>query len=400
MKVEIITEKCTGCKKCSQACPFGLIVMADKKAVIKEGCTFCGACYEVCDFEAIEFERPAIKKDEDLAEYQGVLVFSEQRDGQLKSCTLELLGEGRKLADKLGQELAAVLLGHEINGLCPVLFAHGADKVYLASDPNLKLYLNETYTTVLAALINRYKPSIFLFGATTTGRDLAPRVASRVGTGLTADCTGLDIEEDTGNLLQSRPAFGGNIMATIKTANHRPQMTTVRPGVMKKPLPDQTRSGEVIDVKVNINLKGIKTKLLDVKKVVEPGVIIDEAEVIVSGGRGIQKPDNLHLIEELAHLLGGSVGASRPVVDMGWIAQSHQVGQTGKTVCPKIYIACGISGAIQHIVGMGSSDKIFAINKDPQAPIMQIADYAVVGDIFQILPKLIEEIRIRKNSNQ
>jgi electron transfer flavoprotein alpha subunit len=400
VKIEVISEKCTGCKKCVQACPFGLIVIDDKKAVInKEGCTFCGACYEVCDFGAIELERPSFRRASDLADYKDVFVFAEQRDGLLRSCVLELLGIGKKLADKTGQKLAAVLMGYEVGNQCPVLFAHGADMVYMANDQGLKHYLNETYTKVLAAVINKYKPSIFLFGATTTGRDLAPRVASRVGTGLTADCTDLDIEEGSGNLLQTRPAFGGNIMATIKTENHRPQMATVRPRVMKRLIPDETRTGEVIDIKVNINPKGLKVKFLSFEKAIEQGAGLEEAEIIVSGGRGIQKPDNMDLIEKFACVLGGSVGASRPLVDMGWITHTRQVGQTGKTVCPKIYIACGISGAIQHIVGMGSSDTIIAINKDPQAPIMKIADYAVVGDLFKIMPKLIEDIKIRKGKN-
>lgn len=396
MKIEVIPDRCNGCTRCAQACPFGLIVIEDKKATIKEGCSFCGACYEACNFGAIEFERPSIKKAADLAEYKGVFVFAEQREGELKSCVLELLGEGRKLADKLRQELAAVLIGYEVNDLCPLLFAHGADKVYLASDPSTKYYLNETFTTILTSVINQYKPSIFLFGATTTGRDLAPRVASRVRTGLTADCTGLDIEENSGNLLQTRPAFGGNIMATIKTANHRPQMATVRPRVMKRLLPDETRSGEIIDIRVNINPKGLKTKFLAWESAGEQGANLEEAEIIVSGGRGIQKPENIGLLKELASLLGGSVGGSRAVVDMRWMPHSCQVGQTGKTVCPKIYIACGISGAIQHIVGMGSSDTIIAINKDPLAPIMEIADYAVAGDLFKILPTLIEEIKKRR----
>jgi electron transfer flavoprotein alpha subunit len=393
LTIEIIFEKCTGCAKCVQVCPFGVIGFKEKKAVVREGCTLCGACYEVCEFGAIVFEPPSMKIDYETAQYNGVFVFAEQREGELKSCVFELLGEGRKLADKLGDELAAVLIGHDIHHLCPVLFAHGADKVYLASDIILKHYLNETYTPILSAAINQYKPSIFLFGATTTGRDLAPRVASRVKTGLTADCTGLDVDEASGNLLQTRPAFGGNIMATIKTPNHRPQMATVRPRVMKPALSDEVRKGQIIDIPLAMKPKGLRTEFLGFEAFGEQDVSLEEAEIVVSGGRGIQNQENIRLLKELANALGGSVGASRPLVDKGWFSHSCQIGQTGKTVCPKIYIACGISGAIQHLVGMASSDKIIAINKDPLAPIMEVADYAVTGDLFQILPKLIEKIK-------
>jgi len=393
--IRVVFEECTGCKKCETACPFGQIEIVDKKAIIKDGCTLCGACQDACEFEAIELERPVIEDKTALDEYRGVFVFAEQLEGKPRSCTLELLGEGRKLADKLEQELAAVLLGDDVVDLCPLLAAHGADKVYLADNSNLKSYQTESYTAVVTAISSQYKPSIFLFGATTTGRDLAPRVAARLGTGLTADCTSLDIEEETGLFLQTRPAWGGNIMATIKTANHRPQMATVRPNVMKKPVPSPERHGSVINIPVKLNPKGAKVKLLEVIRSSEKTVNIEEAEIVVSGGRGLQSPENFKLIEELAKVLGGTVGASRPVVDDGWKSHPCQVGQTGKTVQPKLYIACGISGAVQHRVGMESSDKIVAINRDPDAPIMQIADYAVVGDLFQVIPELIKKIKSR-----
>jgi len=398
--ISIIVEKCTGCKKCETACPFGQIEVIDKRAVIKEGCTLCGACHEACEVEAIELERPILQGASDLDKYRGVFVFAEQHEGALRACTLELLGEGRRLADKLGQEVAAVLLGDKMENLCSLLAAHGADKVYLASNSNLRFYQTESYAAVLTAVISQHKPSVFLFGATTTGRDLAPRVAARVRTGLTADCTSLDIEEGTGLLLQTRPAWGGNIMATIKTANHRPQMATVRPKVMKKPKPDPDRKGKVIHIPVKVNPKGMKTKLLEVIKSREQTVNLEEAEVVVSGGRGLQSAENFKVVEELAQVLAAAVGASRPVVDSGWKSHPYQVGQTGKTVQPKIYIACGISGAVQHRVGMESSDTIVAINKDPDAPIMQIADYAVVGDLFQVVPELIKEIKSRTKKSE
>lgn len=400
MGIKIILDNCTGCKKCMTGCPFGEIEVIEKKALVKEGCTLCGACQEACEFEAIELERPSFQGTDDLEKYRGVFVFAEQHDGELRACTLELLGAGRRLADRLGQELAAVLLGDGVEGLCQNLVAHGADKVYLADHPTLGLYQTESYAAVLTALILKYMPSIFLFGATTTGRDLAPRLASRVNTGLTADCTSLDIEEETGLLLQTRPAWGGNIMATIKTANHRPQMATVRPNVMKKLTPDTSREGKTIHIPVSLDPKGIKARVVEVIKNRDWSVQIEEAEIVVAGGRGLQNAENFEVIESLAKTLGAAVGASRPVVDSGWKAHSHQVGQTGKTVQPKIYIACGISGAVQHRVGMESADMIIAINKDPDAPIMQIADYAVVGDLFQVVPELVKEMESRKKEGE
>jgi len=396
MGIEIIPENCTGCGLCETACPFGQIEVVDKKAVIKSGCTLCGACCEACEFEAVLLDRLVSEGTSGLEDYKGVFVFAEQRDGKLASCVLELLGEGRKLADKLGEELAAVLPGHQVEGLCEALFAHGADKVYLAEHESLEAYQTESYTAVLTAVVSQYKPSIFLFGATTTGRDLAPRLACRVRTGLTADCTGLDIEAETGLLLQTRPAWGGNIMATIKTANHRPQMATVRPRVMKKPASVPKRTGEIVRIPAEINPKSIKAKRVEVIKYTDTAVQLDEADIVVAGGRGLQSPENFKMIEELAELLGAGVGASRPAVDLGWKPHPHQVGQTGKTVGPKVYIACGISGAVQHRVGMETSEIIVAINKDPDAPIMRTADYAAVGDLFQILPALIKEISSRK----
>jgi electron transfer flavoprotein alpha subunit len=321
------------------------------------------------------------------------MVFAEQHAGEMKNCSYELLGEGRKLADKLGEDLSSVLPGTQVEPLAKGLFAHGADKVYLIDDENLEAYQTGPYATAVAAVIAKYKPSIVLYGASTTGRDLAPRVAARIQTGLTADCTGLDIDDETGLLLQTRPAFGGNIMATIKCPRHRPQMSTVRPKVMKAPEPDYNRDGEIIKVPVEINPKSVKAKILEVIKDAKSTGDIEEADIIVAGGWGMGDPENFKMLEDLANALGGAIGASRAAVDAGWQPHSTQVGQTGKTVCPKLYFACGISGAVQHLVGMQTSDVIIAINKDPEAPIFQVANYGIVGDLFQIVPDLTKSVQ-------
>jgi electron transfer flavoprotein alpha subunit len=393
MGIRILEDQCTGCGNCLPSCPFGCLELVENKAVIREGCTLCGACREVCPFEAISIEREAASATPSLEKYQGVLVFAEQHGGRLRDCALELLGAGQKLAGTLHQELAAALLGSEVETLCPILFAHGADKVYLLEDEELKQYQTEPYADALSGVITQYKPSIVLFGATTTGRDLAPRIAARLRTGLTADCTGLGIEDKTGFLLQVRPAFGGNIMATIKCANHRPQMATVRPKVMKKPVPDFSRRGKMIRIDGRVDSKSLRTRILQIIEAADQMANLEEAEIVVSGGRGLEKAENFHLLEELARILGGSVGASRAAVDAGWKPHPFQVGQTGKTVCPKLYIACGISGAIQHLVGMQTSDIVVAINKDPEAPILKVADFGIVGDLFQVVPALTHVVR-------
>lgn len=393
MGIRILEDQCTGCGNCLPSCPFGCLELVENKAVIREGCTLCGACREVCPFEAISIEREAASATPSIEKYQGVLVFAEQHRGRLRDCALELLGAGQKLAGTLHQELAAALMGSEVETLCPILFAHGADKVYLLEDEELKRYHTEPYADALSGVITQYKPSIVLFGATTTGRDLAPRIAARLRTGLTADCTGLEIEDKTGFLLQVRPAFGGNIMATIKCANHRPQMATVRPKVMKKPVPDFSRRGEMIRIDGRVDSKSLRTRILHIIEAADQMVNLEEAEIVVSGGRGLEKAENFHLLEELARVLGGSVGASRAAVDAGWKPHPFQVGQTGKTVCPKLYIACGISGAIQHLVGMQTSDIVVAINKDPEAPILKVADFGIVGDLFQVVPALTHVVR-------
>lgn len=394
-EIRILLEKCTGCKLCIKGCPFNAIAVEEKKARILDNCTLCGACVSSCKFDAIEFEKDESAADTAaLSAHKGVWVFGEQKDGVPAGVAFELLGEGRGLADELGVSLSAVLIGSGVSEAAEQLIAHGADNVYMVDDPSLKDYNDESYSDVFVQLIQSYKPEIVLMGATTYGRSLAPRVSSRINTGLTADCTKLAIDAEKGILRQTRPAFGGNLMATIICPNHRPQMATVRPKVMKPLDPDPARRGEVIRPDVKIP-KDTLTKVLEVVSDAGEMINLAEADIIVSGGRGLGDPKNFTVIEELAKVLGGAVGASRAAVDAGWIEYSHQVGQTGKTVGPKVYIACGISGAVQHLAGMSSSDVIIAINKNPEAPIFKVATFGIVGDLFQVVPALTAALKAR-----
>ncbi|MBI4619659.1 MAG: electron transfer flavoprotein subunit alpha [Desulfobacterales bacterium] len=389
MSIKVDIELCTGCGVCEEACPFGAIRIKDDVASIDDSCNLCGACVDVCNFEAISIQ--GLKKTGGEGnDYKGVWVFAEQRNGKMASVVLELLGEGRKLADKLGVDLSAVLLGDSVEKQANELIFYGADKVYVVDAPILRDFNDEIYSRVLVDLINEYKPEIVLSGATAVGRSFIPEVSAKLETGLTADCTALDIDTERRILLQTRPAFGGNIMATIICPDERPQMATVRHKVMKKAPYDTNRKGEVIKKDINGYGVNLRTKVLEVVEEIGETVNIAEADVIVSGGRGLQDPKNFKLIEELAKILGGAVGASRGAVDAGWIPYSHQVGQTGKTVCPKLYIACGISGAVQHLVGMQSSDVIVAINIDKDAPIFDVATFGIVGDVFEAVPALIK----------
>jgi electron transfer flavoprotein alpha subunit len=392
MSLIITKEKCVGCTLCVKVCPFGALYMENKKAVVRpEQCTLCGACIEACKFDAIEIKRETTAEAD--TEARGVWVFCEQKRGVVQSVSYELLGKGRELADKLGCELCGVLIGHDIGSKSSDIIHRGADTVYVVDHPQLKYFADDAYTAVLVRLIKKYKPEIVLCGATSIGRSLISRVAVKIHTGLTADCTGLDIDTHKKILLQTRPAFGGNIMATIITPNHRPQMATVRHKVMKEAAHDPSRQGRVIKETFEDNVYSSRTKILDIIEDVSATINIAEADIIVSGGRGMKAPENFKIIEELATVLNGAVGASRAAVDSGWIPYSHQVGQTGKTVCPSIYIACGISGQIQHLVGMQSSKTIIAINNDPAAPIFQIASYGIVGDLFEVVPLLTKTLK-------
>ena len=387
-----ITDKCTGCEKCIPSCPYGALEVTDKKAVILDTCTLCGACVSSCPFEAIELTKKEVKMA-GLEEYKGVWVFAEQKNGKVQSVVYELLGKGRELADQLKVELSAVLLGKKMGKAAQELIGYGADKVYLAGHEKLKDFRDDSYTDVLVDLIGEYKPEIILAGATSIGRSLMPKVATRLETGLTADCTGLEIDEEKKILLQTRPAFGGNIMATIICPNHRPQMATVRHKVMKEASFNKNRKGEIVRIEVDPKRIPLRTEVIKMVESMEETILLEEADIIVSGGRGLGAPENFKLIEELAKTLGGAVGASRATVDADWIPYAHQVGQTGKTVCPKIYIACGISGQIQHLAGMQSSDIIVAINKDPEAPIFNVATYGIVGDLFEVVPALTKKFK-------
>lgn len=405
MGIKIDLDNCSGCALCVKSCPFDVIRIKSrdeedkphprfkKFAVILEGCNLCGACVPACPLDAIIITKEE-KKTVSLEEYKGLWVFAEQKEGKVQEVAFELLGKARELSDKLSCEVSAVLLGYNIKEEAQKLVHYGADTVYLIEDIALKDFLDEPYTDVLCYLIEKEKPEIILVGATTIGRSFASRVAARISTGLTADCTELDIDPQSKILLQTRPAFGGNIMATIHTKYNRPQMATVRHKVFKPLDEDTSRKGKIIEVHYPHKLKS-RTKLIE--KIVDTTQVVNltDADIIVSGGRGLGKKENFSLIEELAEVLGAAVGSSRAAVDADWIPYSHQVGQTGRTVAPKVYFAIGISGAIQHQVGMRSSDTIIAINKDPHAPIFDVANYGIVGDLFEVVPELIKEFKRR-----
>jgi len=363
--------------------------MEGKLAVLKvEECRACSACLESCPFDAIA-EAEKRSGPTDLSDFKGVWVFAEQNHGHVRGVAYELLATGRRLADDRKSELAAVVFGYNLNGAASSLIAAGADRVYVVDQPELAEYEANVYADALGQVMEKYKPEVVLAGATAVGRAFFAKVAVRTRTGLTADCTALSIDKEKELLLQTRPAFGGNIMATIVTPNHRPQMATVRPKVFKPATPDPNRKGEMLIEA--LNLVAPNTKILRTER--ESGAVnIADAEIIVAGGRGLKKGENLAMLRKLAGLLGGELGVSRACVDAGWCPAAHQVGQTGKTVSPKIYLAFGISGAIQHLEGMRASDTIIAINRDADAPIFGVADLGIVGDLFEIAPRLISAL--------
>lgn len=391
MAVKIIDDKCKGCQKCIEVCPFEAITMQERLAVIGAACTSCGICIDACPFDAIE-KVEDLKKGVDITLYHDVWVFAEQREGKLMGVSIELLGEGKKLAGEIGCKLCAVLLGENVDALTDELFEYGADKVYYANAPELVTYNTDAYTKIVYQAILKYKPEIVLLGATHIGRDLGPCLAVQCGTGLTADCTKLDIDPEDKKLMQTRPAFGGNLMATILCPTHRPQMSTVRPGVMEKPKHVAGQKGELINLKVAFKDGDIRMQVLELVKGLTEKVSLVDATVVVSGGAGLGNPEGFELIKKLADRLGGVVGSSRAAVDAGWIDHSHQVGQTGTTVKPDLYIACGISGAIQHLAGMQTAKMIVAINKNENAPIFEVADYGIAGDLYKVIPAILEEL--------
>ncbi len=399
--IEIDLELCTSCGKCVKVCPVDAIEIEDEKAVLKGECISCGVCVSACPEDAIE---PVIQTEEvgDLSQYDGVWVFAEQESGELKPTGPQLLGKGRELAEELGEELCAVLIGNDIKDVTEELGAYGAEKVYVVDDEIFENYSTEAYTTAITSLISEYKPSILLYGATHLGRDLAPSVAGRMGLGLTADCTDLSIEEVEGRkvLLQTRPAFGGNVMADIVCPNSRPQMATVRPHVMSPIEPDEDRKFEVIEEEVKVKKDAISTEVIEVLKPERKGEMsIEEADVVVCGGRGVgTSEEDFELLRELADVLDGTVGCSRPIVEEDIMPKSRQVGQSGKTISPKLYIVCGVSGAIQHKVGIKDSDYIIAVNKDPEAAIFDVADFGIVGDLEEVVPLMIEKLEKSKEN--
>lgn len=331
---------------------------------------------------------------------KGIFTFAQQVEGKLTNVSLELIGKAKELAKEYDTEVSAVLLGENLEEMAKELIAYGADRVIVVDDPKLKLYRTEPYTQAFTQIVNEYKPDIVLVGATAIGRDLGPRLAGRLHTGLTADCTKLAVDEETGEFRMTRPAFGGNLMATIVCPNFRPQMATVRPGVMVKEIKDENRKGEIVNFKADLTENNCYVQIDEVVHEVSKKIDIQDAKILVSGGRGVGGAENFKVLQDLADVLGAEVSSSRAAVDAGWQEKDRQVGQTGKTVRPQVYFAIGISGAIQHLAGMEESDYIIAINKDSTAPIFNVADVGIVGDLFQIVPKLTEAIKAEKEASK
>ncbi|HOL66765.1 MAG TPA: FAD-binding protein [bacterium] len=389
MIIRLLKERCTGCRKCVEVCPFAAIDWKDNLPVINENCRFCRKCLQVCPEKALVMEGQEVKRD--TSGYRGIWFFAEQRHGRLASVSYELLQACLEMKAVLGEEVSGVILGYRIEHLAGSLISRGCDRVYMVDRPELEIFLEEPYALALTELVRQHRPGIVLASATMMGRSFIPSVAARLGTGLTADCTQLHIDPESKLLVQTRPTFGGNLMAQIICRYHRPQMATLRPKMVEEAKPVDNLQGCAVKSDISAELSSL-VKLLTQKKA-ENLVDLQEAEIIISGGRGLGEGKNFQLLRELADLLGAAVGASRAAVDAGWIPYPHQVGQTGRTVKPKIYLACGISGAIQHLAGMRTSDFIIAINKDPEAPIFKVAHLGLVGDLFQIVPALIRKLK-------
>ena len=395
-ELRIDHDKCTLCGACVKVCPVGALSIEERRLRLDESCVLCRVCAEKCPVDALSMimeQRPPVAEPE---KWRGVWVFAQRSEGRLHPVVPELIGKGRALADRRRSPLAAVLLGDGLGEAVRELSRYPVDRVWTVDDPALRSMPADACAKALAEMIEADRPEIVLCGATAFGRAFIPRVAALTGTGLTADCTGLDIDEQEGLLLQTRPAFGGNIMATIVCPHHRPQMATVRPKVLPACEPGPERGVEVIPFAPGPDSLRSAVEVLEVVAEGEGGPSIAEADVIVSGGRGVGGPEGFGAIQQLADALGGAVGASRAAVDAGWVPYLHQVGQTGKTVQPKLYVACGISGAVQHLVGMRSAGAIIAINKDPEAPIFSVADVGLVGDLHVVIPRLIDAIGRRR----
>lgn len=392
MSIIIDDELCTGCGSCVASCPFGGIELIENVAVLTGDCTLCGACVDACPVEAITLEREEYIDKVDKSLFKGVWVIAEHFQGNIHKVVYQLLTKGRQLADKLNVSLTVVILGDNFDKVLENFGDYGVDEVIYVKSLLLKNYYSDLYVNTLSELIEERKPEIILIGATPTGRDFAPRIAKKLNAGLTADCTGLEIEEDTNNLLQTRPTFGGNIMATIRTPTSRPQMATVRPGIFKAEKISKKKP-KITKIEKDFVEKDSVAKILKIVKKQKEKINLEDAEIIVAGGRGVGSKENFKIIEELAEVLGAEMGGSRVTIELNWLDQDRQVGQTGKTVTPKLYIACGISGAIQHLVGMENSEIIVAINKDPHAPIFGVAHYGIVGDLNKVIPVLIDEIK-------
>jgi len=396
LPIKVDKTKCISCGLCIDACNFGSIEMVGDYPSIKDDCRLCGACAEACPQGAITIKEAS--KDTDLSAYKGVLIFAEQRQGKIHPVAYELLGKGKELANDLGEPLYAVILGSDVGTFAEELTSRGADKVFIYDDSALADFRDDPYTELLYNLVEEEKPSIFLIGATAIGRSLGPRVASKLYTGLTADCTSLSIDPESKLLLQTRPAYGGNIMATIICADTRPQMATVRYKMFTEAEVDTSNQGVKISKTVDMSNIPDRVKILDFQKASEE-LSITEAEIIVAGGKGLGDMKGFELMEELAKTLGGAVGASRPTVDEGWMEYRHQVGLSGRTVRPKLYMACGISGAVQHIAGMKTSDVIISVNKDEEAPIFSVSSLGAVGDLYEVIPKVIEKIKAHQEAS-
>ncbi len=403
MSVVVHEEKCKGCKLCVAACPYAAISIQEKKAVVSSECINCGACIDSCEFEAITFEGTQERIRMDVTPFQGIYVFIEHDNRLASKVSLELLGKAQGLAKEFSKQgktqiVTAILIGHELGNIADELIHHGADHVIIVQDEPFSTYRTDIYTKAIVQIAREKKPEILLFGATPQGRDLAPRVANRLRTGLTADCTGLEICPDEGILLQTRPAFGGNIMATIVCPDNRPQMATVRPGVMRKSPRDTERPGTREVMTVDLDEKDFMIRILDIIASEKKSGKLEDAKIIVAGGHGVSSREGFETLKSLSEELGAELGASRAAVDAGWIGQEHQVGQTGKTVQPDLYIACGISGSIQHLAGMAQSRYVISINTDRRAPIVAASDVTFIGDLFEVVPLLTDRIREYKGS--